>query len=66
MENENTNDWREALPENVRGWDEAQNADSADAFFKQIGDLRSHLGNSIRVPSDDAGDDTRKEFFEKL
>ncbi len=66
MDTENTNDWRESLPENVRGWDEAQNADSADAFFKQISDLRSHLGNSIRVPSEDAGDDTRKEFFEKL
>ncbi len=64
--NENTNDWRESLPENVRGWDEAKNADSPDAFFKQIGDLRSHLGNSIRVPTDDAGDETRQEFFEKL
>jgi len=59
-------DWVQTLPESMREWDEVKNSDSPEAFAKQIGDLRSHLGNSIRIPGEDAGEEDRKSFLEKL
>lgn len=58
--------WTDSLPENVRGWDEAKNATDSESFWKQIADHRKHLGQSIRIPTDDAGNDTWSQFNEKL
>ena len=37
-----------------------------DGLIKQHIDLQSHLGNSIRVPSAEAGDDDKRAFYEKI
>lgn len=58
--------WQDVVPNDVKEWDEYKNSESADQFFKQMGDMRSHLGNSLRIPSEEAGDDTRNEFYEKV
>lgn len=58
--------WADSLPEDVRSWDEVTNSDSPDKFWKQMSDMRNHLGQSIRIPSEDAGEDDWKKFNEKL
>jgi len=35
-------------------------------LVKNWQDAQSHIGNSIRVPSDDAGEEDRRKFYEKL
>lgn len=54
------------LPANIQEWDEVQNAQDPEAFWKQITDQRSHLGQSIRIPSQDAGAEDWKTFNTKL
>lgn len=60
--------WAEeaGLPEEVREWDEVKNSENPEAFWKQMGDMRSHLGNSIRIPSKEAGEEDWKTFNAKL
>lgn len=58
--------WIDSLPEPVRGWDEVKNSDSPDKFWDQMTNMRSHLGQSIRVPSKEAGEDDWKAFNQKL
>jgi hypothetical protein len=62
---ENT-DWKTSLPEPVQGWDEVKNSDTPDKFWDQVTNMRSHLGQSIRIPGQDAGDDDWKAFNEKM
>lgn len=59
-------DWRESLPEGVREWQEAETAKSPEDFYKQMEHYRSSYGRSIRVPSEDAGQEDRAKFLEKL
>ncbi len=59
-------DWRGALPEDVRGWQEVKDAPDAATFYKQVSDMRSRMGRSITVPGEDAGDDAREQFYQKL
>jgi len=59
-------DWRNNLPEKVRGWDEVKNSDTAEKFFDQIANQRSLMGQSIRVPGEDAGEESMSAFYEKL
>lgn len=54
------------LPEDVATWDEVKNADSADAFYKQMGDMRSRMGRSVVIPGEDAGAEDWSKFFDKL
>lgn len=58
--------WVEALPETVQGWDEVKNSPDSDAFWKQMTDVRSAVGNSLRLPSKEAGEDTMKAFYDTL
>ena len=58
--------WKEQLPETVREWDEAKNSESAEAFFDQIKNMRSTLGQSLRIPGEDASDEARQAFHTKL
>ena len=60
------NNWRDSLPENVKDWDEARNASDQAAFWQQMEAHRKHLGQSIRIPTEDAGVDTVNQFHEKL
>lgn len=56
----------EALPPKVREWDEVKNAESAEKFWDQMENMRSHLGRSIRIPSEDAGSEDWEKFNQKL
>lgn len=64
------NEWREMLqsvaPEYVNEWDEFKNADSPEKFFDQIRNHRSMLGQSVRIPSGDAGREQMEEFYSKI
>ena len=59
-------DWRDSLPENARGWDEAKNADSPEAFWSQIENHRSMVGRSVQIPTGDASEEDRSKFFERM
>ena len=59
-------DWRDHIPNDVKEWQEFKTADTAEKFFKQMGDHRSMLGQSVRIPGEDAGDEARSEFYDKL
>jgi hypothetical protein len=59
-------DWRSNLPESVREWQEAQTAPDADTFYKSLGDMRSQLGRSLTIPTNEAGDEARAEFMRKV
>ena len=59
-------DWRESLPEDIRG-------NAALANVKDVGDLanqfvnaQSFLGSSIRIPSENASDEDRQKFYDKV
>lgn len=58
--------WQEALPEDVRGWDEVTNSDTPEKFWQQIGSHRQHIGQSIRIPGADAGKEDWTAFNTKL
>jgi hypothetical protein len=63
----NEGSWVDILPEPIREWDEVKNAgDEPEKFWDQMGNMRSRLGQSIRIPSEEAGADDRQEFYEKL
>ena len=59
-------EWTKALPEDVRGWDEVKNSDSPEKFWGQVVNMRSRMGQSITIPSSDAGDEDRAAFHKKL
>lgn len=59
-------EWQNTLPEDVRSWEEVKNSDSAEKFWGQMVEMRSHLGQSIRIPGQDAGEDDWKTFNEKM
>lgn len=61
-----TTDWKETLPESVREWDEVKNSDSPEKFFDQVSNMRSLMGQSIRIPSEEASEEDRNAFYSKL
>jgi hypothetical protein len=58
--------WMDSLPEDVRGWDEVKNSDSPEKFWGQVANMRKFLGQSIRIPSEDAGTEDWQKFYGKL
>ena len=58
--------WREALPEAVRSWEEVGQAQSADQFWDGMTNMRGRMGQSVRVPSNEAGPQDWVEFQNKL
>lgn len=59
-------DWKVSLPEAVQAWDETKNSDTSEKFWSQMTNMRSHLGQSIRVPGGDAGAEDWTTFNQKL
>lgn len=63
-------DWRENLksvaPEYVTEWDEFKNSDSPEKFFDQLKNHRSMIGQSIRIPTGEAGAEQMNEFYNKI
>lgn len=56
----------ESFPEDVRSWDEVKNSETPEAFWQQISSHRQHLGQSIRIPGEDAGKEDWDKFNQKL
>lgn len=63
-------DWRENVksvaPDYVAEWDEFKNADSPEKFFDQLKNHRSMIGQSIRIPTGEAGAEQMNEFYNKI
>jgi hypothetical protein len=59
-------DWRESLPETVREWKEVQDSDAPEKFWSQVENMRSYVGQSLRVPGPDAPEDDWNKFYTKV
>lgn len=59
-------DWKANLPKEVQGWQEVQQSDSPEKFFDQMANMRKRMGQSIRVPGQDAGEEQLNEFYQNL
>lgn len=59
-------DWKTGLPTEAQEWDEVKNADSQEAFYSRMGEMRKHLGQSLRIPSEDAGQESWDTFNQKV
>ena len=58
--------WKGTLPDSVKDWNEVKEAKSADSFWEQMQNMRSFMGQSIRVPGEDASKDDKAAFNTKL
>lgn len=58
--------WKASLPDNVKDWNEVKEAKSPESFWEQMQNMRSFIGQSIRVPGEDASKEDRAAFNEKL
>ncbi len=58
--------WTDALPNDVREWDEVKNSDKPEKFWDQMVNMRSRMGSSVRIPGEDAGDDDKAAFYAKI
>lgn len=59
-------DWRSSLPESVQAWEETKTSADADSFYNQMGEMRSMIGRSLQVPSEDAGTEARNKYIQKV
>ena len=64
--NDQAQDWRSALPEEIRDNPSLADVKTIEDLAKTHINAQSMLGNSIRVPGPEAGDDARKEFYDKI
>ena len=63
---EENQEWAANFPEEIRGWDEVKNSQNPEQFWQRITSHRQHIGQSIRVPSEDASVEDMNTFYEKL
>lgn len=59
-------DWRSALPESVREWDEFKSSDTPEAAFERIEHMRTKFGTGLFAPGEDATADDWNAFYGKL
>ncbi len=59
-------DWRAALPEELRSAPGLKDVRDVASLAKQFVDQQAYLGTSIRVPSEEAGEKDWEAFFEKV
>lgn len=64
--NPNPADWRAALPPELRDAPALKDTKDIAGLAKQFVDVQTHLGNSIRIPGENAGEADVKAFHEKL
>lgn len=64
--NDNPTTWRDTLPEGVKDNPSIQNFENVEALASAYINAKSLQGQSIRIPSESASEDARKEFVEKL
>lgn len=58
--------WYDGFPSEVQQWDEVKNSEGSDQFWQRITSHRKHLGQSIRLPSEEASVDDMNAFYDKL
>jgi len=58
--------WKGGLPEDIQNWNEVKEAKSSEVFWDQMKNMRSFIGQSIRVPTSDASKEDRAAFNTKL
>ena len=61
-----SNDWRTSLPEQWRNAPLIGKAESADDALAQIQNAAQYMGNSIRIPGEDAGKEDWAAFKDRL
>ncbi|RLD77089.1 MAG: hypothetical protein DRJ15_14205, partial [Bacteroidetes bacterium] len=59
-------DWRASLPEDIREATSLKDVSDVSSLAKQFVDQQQFLGNSIRVPSEEAGQKDWDAFYEKV
>jgi len=59
-------DWRASLPEDIRSSKVFDSVADVNSLAKQFMDAQSHIGNSIRVPGEDASQEAIDTFHAKL
>lgn len=55
----------EKFPEAIREWDEAKNAETPEAFWDQVTNMRSKFGTALFKPGSDAGAEDWGKFSDK-
>jgi len=60
------NEWKEKLPESIKDWGEVRDSKSEDSFWEQMGNMRSMMGQSIRIPTEDASKEDMAAFDKRL
>lgn len=58
--------WRDTLPEDMRNNPSLVTTKDVPSLAKQFLDQQAHLGNSIRIPSAEAGPEDKQTFYNKL
>ncbi|MCP4974481.1 MAG: hypothetical protein GY914_12575 [Prochlorococcus sp.] len=58
--------WRESLPEDLRESGSLKDIPDIPTLAKAYNDAQSYIGRSIRIPGEDAGEDTWNDFNAKL
>ena len=59
-------DWRASQPEDLRSNPTIADTPSVEALAKRLIDTKSMVGNSIRIPSEDASPEDKQKFIENL
>ena len=59
-------DWREALPAEVKAWQETTTAKDADGFWDQMSNMRSLVGRGLYQPSEGAGEQAEADWMAKV
>lgn len=58
--------WSGKLPDDIAALDDVQNSKDESVFWDQYKNLRSRIGNSVSIPSEDASAEDRQAFIDKL
>lgn len=58
--------WRDTLPDELKGDPSLANFEDVGQLAKSFVDTKSYQGNSISIPGEDAGDEARQQFTDKL
>lgn len=61
-----TTNWRDSLPEDIRSSKVFDSVADIASLGKQFIDAQSHIGNSIRIPGEDAGQEAIDAFHQKI
>ena len=58
--------WRDSLPDDLRSAGSLKDIPDIPTLAKAYNDAQSYIGRSVRIPGEDASDDTWGEFKDKL